>query len=51
MTFTTYTEIEMTRIRIIQKLEDKVITVDQAGEALGKSKRTIFRYLLHFRNL
>ena len=51
MTFITYTEIEMTRIRIIQKLEDRVITVNQASEALWKSERTIFRYLLHFRNL
>jgi len=41
----------MTKIRIIQKLEDKVITVGQISEALWKSERTIFRYLSDFMEL
>ena len=41
----------MTRIRIIQKFDDKVITVSQAKEAMKVSERTIFRYLSDFRNL
>lgn len=51
MTFITYTEKEMTKIRIIQKLEDKVISIRQASNALWKSERTIFRYLQSFRDL
>lgn len=51
MTFTTYTEKEMTKTSIIQKLDDKIITVSQAKEALKVSERTIYRYLWHFRNL
>jgi len=51
MTFITYTETEMTKIRIIQKLEDKVITIEQVKEALDVSERTVFRYLKRFRKL
>jgi len=51
MTFITYTESEMTKIRIIQKLEDNVITTEQASKGLWKSERTVFRYLKQFREL
>jgi len=45
MTFITYTEQEMTKIRIIDKLNNKVITIEDAQSALWVSERTIYRYL------
>jgi len=51
MTFTTYTEKEMTKISIIQKLDDKVITIDDVKKALKVSERTVYRYLSRFREL
>lgn len=48
MTFN-YNEKEMTLVSIIGKLDDKVITVKQAGEALGCTKRTIYRKLSKYR--
>lgn len=49
MTFI-YTDKDMTKIRIIQKLDDKVITLEDAITALSCSERTIYRYLNRYRS-
>ncbi len=46
-----YTDKEMNTIRIIQKLDDKIISITQAIQQINKSERTIYRYLKKFRNL
>jgi len=49
MTFI-YSSKDMTKVRIIQKLDDKVITLSQAVNALSCSERTIYRYLDKYRS-
>lgn len=49
MTFT-YTDKEMKKIRIIQKLIDWVISIENACDALNCSERTIYRYKDTFLN-
>jgi hypothetical protein len=44
MQFITYSENEMTKVRIIEKTINKVITKEQACEALKCSMRTLYRY-------
>ena len=48
MTFI-YSSKDMTKVRIIQKFDDKVITLEQAMEALWRTDRTIYRYLHSYR--
>lgn len=45
-----YTDKEMNTIRIIQKLDDKIISITQAIQQIDKSERTVYRYLKNFRN-
>jgi hypothetical protein len=44
-----YTEKEMTKIRIMDKLINKVITHEEAHIALNCSSRTLYRYQLKFK--
>jgi hypothetical protein len=50
MTFITYTEQEMTKIRIVDKLNNSIITVKDAKLALWVGERTIYRYLKKLRD-
>jgi hypothetical protein len=49
MPFNHYTEKEMTKIRITEKSINKVITKEQACEALHCSIRTLYRYQARFK--
>lgn len=44
-----YSETVMRKIRIIQKLDDKIINLYQAIDAINCSERTIYRYLKIYR--
>lgn len=49
MAFTSYGSRDMQKVRIIQRVSDKVIPVAQAAQTLCCSERTIYRYLDTFR--